>query len=356
MHAFYKLSWIPSLMVIAGLIFISSCKDDEKPKPKISFQSESSEVYENDGPIDIKIVLDKPASETLVISYTISGTATRFTSSGGDYEISPLGTVTIAKGDSEAEIEITPLEDDNLEVSFGEEITSSETVILTLTGIVSGPGQLGEEGLVHTLSIYEDDMLIILDWNRPGGNNDDTDMDLWAWYNHPENGFQLVPPEIVGNGATTGNEAEALLFLGGLSDYEFGFSYVYYSGTNDDLDLASLIINFGGTISGNATEFITEDNFVEAVTVAKYSLANLNEYDNPDTGQPIEIVQTVKKSGLNYTNLSGINVPESGSRQRIVFGNLGNTDISTIRSNQGIRKITLPKKHVEGLKKYYKIK
>ena len=344
MPAFYKLSWIPSSMIIVGLIFASSCKDDEKPKAKISFEAEESELYENDGTIDISIMLDRAASETVVLSYTLSGTATKLTSAGGDYDITPDGgTVTIAKGETEASIEIEAFEDDEFEVDLsGEEAISNETVVVTITGIVSGPGQLGETGLVHTLNIFEDDLLVILDWDRPGGETDDVDMDLFYWADDPNDdidGFTLLD-----GSAQANNSSEAIIILGGVPDWDFGFSYVYYEGTNTDLDFASFFINFGGTIDGSSVEVITEAN---------YAAVNINTYD-PETLEPMpQIVQTITKSGLDYVDLSGITVPAEGSRQTLLFGNLGNTDPSSIRSS-AIRKVTLPKKYLEGLQKYRK--
>lgn len=344
MRAFYKLSWIPSVMIIAGLIFVSSCKDDEKPKAKISFESEESELYESDGTIDISIVLDRAASETIVLSYSLAGTADKLTSSAGDYDINPDGTVTIAKGESEATIEIEAFEDDEFEVDLsGEEPVTNETVILTITGIVSGPGQLGETGLTHTVNILEDDMLIILDWDRPGGENDDVDMDLFLWANDP--GDDIEEYRIVGGSNAVGNETEIIILPGDLPDLDLGFSYVYYSGTNDDLDFASFFINFGGAINGSPEQVIT---------VANYSTDNINAYD-PETLEPIpQIVQTVTKSGLDYVDLTEITVPESGSRQKLLFGNVAGTDLSTLRKGTQLRKISLPLNYVEKLKRFGK--
>lgn len=348
MQAFYKLSWIPSLITIVGLMFVASCKDDDAPpKATISFETAESELYENDGTIDVSIVLDRAASETIVLSYSLAGTADKLTSSGGDYDISPDGgSVTIAKGESEATIEIEAFEDDEFEVEdpLGEEPLTNETVIITITGIVSGPGQLGETALTHTVNILEDDMLVLLDWDRPGGEDDDVDMDLFIWANDP--GDDIEEYQIIGASNQEGNAFEYFIIPGGLPDWDLGFSYVYYSGTNEDLDFGSLFINYGGSVNGNAAGIITEAN---------YSLANINAYD-PQTLEPIpQMVQTVSKSGLDYVDLTEITVPESGSRQKLLLGSLAGADLSTLRKGAPqLRKISLPLGYVEKLKRFRK--
>src|SRR5690606_3887376 len=101
-----KLSWIPSMIVVEGLMVVSSCKDDEKPRSKMSFAQSEIEALENDGTVEVKINIDRAVSETVVLSYTLGGTATEFkAATGGDYEISPEGgTITIAPGATEATI------------------------------------------------------------------------------------------------------------------------------------------------------------------------------------------------------------------------------------------------------------
>lgn len=338
MQAFYKLSWIPSLMVIVGLMFITSCKDDEKPKAKIAFTEVESELLESDGTIDVTITLDKAASETIVLSYSLAGTATKFGTSGGDYEINPDGgTITIPKGESEVDIEIEVLDNDGFEVNLADQI-AFETVVITITGIVSGPGELGTENLVHTVSIFEDDMLIVLTWDGSDTDDTDVDMDFFIWFDDPEDAVDDLV--YLGGSATEGTDSEGLIIPSFFPDTDFGFSYVYYSGTDDDLDFEVNFINFGGTVNGDA----------QATSTGNYGLVNINKYDEEDAPAP-QIIQTTVKNGVNYTNLSNIDEPATGSRQRVVLGSFGDVNPASIRHNFAAKKITLPQGFLKNLRK-----
>ena len=115
-------------LLLAGAIplVFSACKDDEEPKKTgISFEKTAEEVTESDGTsasfhpdlwsgskghdILVKLVLDRPLSEAVVLTYSLSGTATSENPSGqifvNDYAIkdgtnTSVGSdkITIAKG------------------------------------------------------------------------------------------------------------------------------------------------------------------------------------------------------------------------------------------------------------------
>lgn len=324
-------------MVIVGLMVIASCSDDEKPKVTLGFEEAESEALENDGTIDITITLDKPASETVVLAYTLGGTADKLTSDGGDFDIVPDGgVIVIEKGDSEATIEIEVLEDGELEYDFNTDV-GYETVELTITEVIAGPAQLGEENLTHTLYIFEDDMLVILDWEQSGGEVVE-DMDLFLWYDNPEDspdgGFRIVDES-----TTVGGELEAILLIGGYPNAEYGFSYVYYEGDADDLEFNVTFINFGGSINGGA--------FGEGVQfTGNYSLLNINPWETATDVQ--RIVQTAEKLALNYT-ISSLVEPDEGSRQKLLFGNFGDVDRTSLKGSA--RKISLPPGFLEKFKK-----
>ena len=52
MSARLQLSWLPSLMIVVGMMVVSSCKDDEKPKSKFSFAESEIEALEDDGTVE----------------------------------------------------------------------------------------------------------------------------------------------------------------------------------------------------------------------------------------------------------------------------------------------------------------
>jgi len=330
------------MIVVVGLMVVSSCKDDEKPKSKMSFAEAEIEALEDDGTVEIKINFDRAVSETVVLSYTLGGTATEFKAqTGGDYEISPAGgTITVAPGATEAVIEITLLPDQSFEYDDAAGV-SYETVILTLTSVVSGPGEIvAGDGTQATLYIYEDDMLVFLNWEATG-----VDMDLLVWLDdpndNPDQGLLFVSPAQVGGGVTEGTESpEAVLLLSQLIDTEYGFSYVYYDGTTEPMDFTVDFINFGGTLN---------DGEGELTFNGTYQLDNINKWDEEGALAPA-IAQTVTKSGTNYTNLTDITVPDIGSRNRTIFGNFGNTNKGELK-NHGVQKITLTRALIEKLRR-----
>jgi hypothetical protein len=68
--------------------------------------------------------------------------------------------------------------------------------------------------------------------------------------------------------------------------------------------------NLGGTLNGSTYNSLDGDPLE---FVGNYDQDNINEYDSPDGIEPI-VVQTMTKSGFNYSNISQINEPASGSR------------------------------------------
>lgn len=318
-----KLSLIPSVMVVLGLMVMTSCKDGAKPKSKISFAVEGEEITESDGTtasfhpllwngstgrdIEITLLLDRPLDETAVISYTVGGTATKNSSSQiGNFEIKGNSDfITIGPGATEATITITVFE--NFAFDVDAQQNPYKTVVLTLESVVSGPIELtpGTQN-IYTLTIYEDDTIIFLDWDDGTGSPGDVDMDLWLWLDDPD-----TPEEdftTVASSSAPGNESEAISIPAGFLNGTFGMSYTYYSGSSDNVSFSVDIVNFGGTLNGGAPDM----NFTGSLTQA-----NINIYDD-DTdpgykGDPA-IVQTMVKGGLNYTNLTPITTVSGTSR------------------------------------------
>jgi hypothetical protein len=163
-------------------------------------------------------------------------------------------------------------------------------------------------------------------------------MDFFIWFDDPDDDTDDLV--YLGASASEGTASEGLIIPSSFPDTEFGFSYVYYSGTEDDLDFEVNFVNFGGTINGNA----------QATSTGNYSLANINKYDEDGALAP-QIVQTVVKNGINYTNLSSIDEPATGSRQRVVFGNFGDVKPSTLKGSSTLKKIALPQHLIQRFKK-----
>ncbi len=345
-----KIKLLCGVLAIAGISILNSCKDDEPPVAGISFESEEQEVTESDGTlasfnpddvssgegrvIPVNLVFDRALAGDVVLEFDIDGSARKTSNSteSKDFEIDAEGTnltvdgtkITLPKGATEASFSVRIYEDFLFEFDQDSPVNDDdipyETIELTLTSVTSGPGKLGEK-LTHTIKILEDDSYVFLSWN-PGdqtGTVGDVDMDMFIYLNN----------ELAGSSAYTNDdfENEFIVIPGGLPDADMGMSYVYHSGTSNDVDFSVEIANFGGNLtksSGSSAKVYT--------FAATYGTVNKNPYvDVEHPGAVIE--QTMTKSGLNYTAVTNITVPGSGSRVGEKSENPRAQKFSLLRSN-----------------------
>lgn len=308
MKRIVKPSWkFLSISVVGGLLLISSCKDNEDPKAGISFAEIESEVYETGDPLQVRFTIDKTTSEPVVISYTLSGTATEATATiEGDYEISPTGGfITIPVGSTEGTIQITPLEDSELE--FDDDGNTYDSIIITLNSVISGPARIVPEKNTHVVRINEDDLVVLLDWLT--GTNQTADMDLMLWIEEPDGSGTY---ELLVNSNTTDGSAshdyEGFYIPAYFDNRDLGISYTYYDGTTSSLQFESQFINLGGALNGDEDGVMVFDG--------TYTLDNKNNYGNKEAEKPnVAITQTFTKSGRDYVNITYPKIPTSGSRE-----------------------------------------
>ncbi|MCW5912308.1 MAG: hypothetical protein KIT62_14655 [Cyclobacteriaceae bacterium] len=359
-----KINYLLSAMVMVALLGISACGDDPPPpKTGISFEAESFLTLESDGTLTsfhpdlinggagrefvVKILLDRALSETTVLQYTVSGTATRTNPAGSavnDYAIKDglntiVGTdkITIEKGATEANFIITVFEDFSFEVD--DDDSPIETAIIKFTSVVSGNAELGLAD-TYTLSIEEDDALILHQWFVDGTDGfGDVDMDLFVTLD----GDLINSSTYDNNSGTRTLPYEGLFIPAGFPNGTYGVSYTYYSGTSDDVDVVSLM---WGRLNGQVYPYFTATAGSVLVFEANYGLNNINRWDDEVEGTDPQVVQTMVKNGVAYTNISQITVPASGSR---VAGAGFTFDRKTIRkiSDLKLRMIDLP----EGVRK-----
>ena len=310
-----------SLVIVMGLIFLSACKDDEVPKSNVIFGETELEVKESDGgptsfhpllfdkatgrEIKVPITLDRALAETSIIAFTITGTAkvNSTTNPVGDFEIKGNDeSIIIQKGESSVDLVIQLYEDNQFEIDASENMF--ETIIIKLSSVVSGTAVIGTDD-TFTLKITEDDGVVFLDWDDGDGvapsDRGDVDMDA----------FLFLEGEVVANAVAEGSaNYEVYSFSNALPNGSYGLSYTYYSGTSNTVTFFSEMLNFGGTINGKT--YASFDGPYLSNT-ATYKLVNINKYDVAGAPAPA-IVQTMTKSGFNYTNVSGITAPTTGSR------------------------------------------
>lgn len=313
-----KTKLVLGLLLLAGLPFLlDACKDHQTPNSGITFQSTGDEVKESDGTINsfnpqiipnatgriipVVVALDHPLADKAIVSYSISGTATRDAAgTPGDFDIDGNDEqLTIDKDGTSDTIKIRLYEDLEFEydtTALNEQGISYETIILKLESVDSGPVTIGDQN-EYTLKIDEDDAIVILSWDSGDGTAGDVDMDELFW----ENG------NIILGSATPGNTFEGMNIPAGLPDDTYGLSYTYYAGSSDDVAFDVYMANFGGTLNKK-----TELDFT-----GHLSQANINVWDDtasPDhKGDPI-VVQNMTKKGYDYSSISSITKPTSGSR------------------------------------------
>ena len=115
--------------------------------PQVSFGSVSHRVTEDDGQVEVEILLTPAPTDAVTLRYTVAGTASMGTDA--DFQILPrIGSVMVAAGQSRVVIPVTLTDD--------EEAESDETVILTL---VDGEGYTLNQSanIEHTLTVTDND-------------------------------------------------------------------------------------------------------------------------------------------------------------------------------------------------------
>ena len=123
----------------------------DNDNPIVEFNTISSNGAESVSSAAITVDLSGAFSQTVMVNYTVTGTAT---GSGTDYTLSD-GTLTIDAGEIAGTISITDIVDDLLD-------EDNESVIITL----SSPSNaiLGND-IVHTYTINDNDNLPVIDFN-----------------------------------------------------------------------------------------------------------------------------------------------------------------------------------------------
>lgn len=324
-----KIKFLLGVLAIGAVTALNSCKDDEVPVAGINFELEVQEVPESDGTITsfhpdeaddgvgrvipVKLVFDIPLAGDVVLKFDVDGTARQSASTDelNDFEIDAEGdqltvdgsNVTILKGATEASFNVRIFEDFIMEWDSESEFTDDdipyESVQLKLESIVSGPGKLGEAD-EHEVRILEDDTYVYLEWGTNNTDNPgDVNMDLLIYRNNTYIGRAAF--------SDANNPYEIITIPAGYPATTFGLSYVYKSGTANDVDFLVEIANFGGTLAKSSG---TPSSLLQFT--GSYTLANINNYST--TTPSSKVTQSITKSGSNYNGVTELTIPESGSR------------------------------------------
>lgn len=354
---------IGMLLLIAPVAIMMSCGNDEDPPSGVSFELVSENINESDGTVasfqttsgggiekKIKIVFDRPMAENAVINYTVTGTANKKNvtdsngnTSGYDYYLDGRNakdteTLVVNKGDTEAYITLTIFEDGEFEVDT-EDASGNyiETVVLTLSSVVSGPAALATDNLTYTLNILEDDALFVLSWEALDSKND-VDIDFVA----KTGGVVANASASESTDGTLASGGEGFILPGGYPAGTYNFSYPYYSGTSNNVKFTVYMLNTAGTLNGKSYPY---SGSTALSFSGVYTQANIHKYSDFDNFTDVTYsAQTLVKSGINYTTISSITVPASSSRNASSVPALEGISLSNLKLNkEQIRKLILDK-------------
>jgi hypothetical protein len=296
-----KLFTFGLLAFFALAIGVSSCKKDDEPppaKPKLSFTTPSVTVNEADGTVEVEFTLDKPATEDIVVEYSLSGTAIDKASVAAnqafDYEVlTDPGEVEILQGETTGIIEIKMYSDLRLE--------EAETIEVQIDDVDSENIELTREDEYAITVEQEDGLVIALNWPAPAAGAQ-ADMDLLLWVGDNTTTWEGV---LTGSTQESFASPEAIFIPNVLPYAAYGLSYVYYDGTLDPLEFTVTFIEF---ISGDFEDEAQAQEFT-----ATYTAANKNKWT--DANSTI-VAQTFGKSATGFSEVSSITVPVSSSRVR----------------------------------------
>ena len=143
-------------IVIALAIGFSSCKEDEPPTPpKLSFAESSMTVNEDDGVIEVELVLDKAYGKDLTIEFDLDGTAKDQLAVGtatADYEVQgDHDVVVIESGETSGIIELEIFND----VAFEQD----ETIEISITDINTSDVELTADDEIEITITNDDEQL-----------------------------------------------------------------------------------------------------------------------------------------------------------------------------------------------------
>lgn len=288
-------------LMVAGLcVALPSCKEDEPPaKPKLGFAEKELTVKESEGELEIKIVLDKPATQNIEIDYTLKGTAVeevtaKSQGTAADYKITTdYLKVEIEAGQSEGVIGITLYSDAQLE--------DDETIELAIKD-VDGDVEITRDDDMSITVQQEDGLLVVLAWGVGTGERyNDVDMDLFLWAQGTDGTLGLTS---FGSLSTSVVSPEYFFLPPAvIKDGTYGLSCNYYSGTVDPMNFQ---VQYIKVVNGKSSSTV--------VKKGTYTKANINPWDDQTKGIDPVLIMTFKKAGSDFTEFSDITIPSAGSR------------------------------------------
>jgi hypothetical protein len=298
---------------------------DDDPQLKASFSTTTLTVAESDNTelLEVEVVLDNPAPQDVTIQFTLANGAGMaldslyaanltdpIPSQYYDYYIEgALHEVTIALGATSGVIQIQLLSDFHFE--------DDETIEITLTEASTGV-EIGTNNKMTITVEQEDGMAIALVWDDVAYTDVDMDLFLWIGANISDLFFAASST----NPSVT-EKVEALFIPAVINDPDgvaFGTSYTYWGGTADPMNFEARFIEF--------VDGVVEPEAEWDVYPGTYTLANINKWDDTNSGITPVIAQTFRKVAGAFVEITDpIVAPATGSR------------MATVALPQGVKKM-----------------
>jgi hypothetical protein len=286
-------------------IVITISNDDDKINVSMAVSqltyNEDDGVDENLDLVEYDIVfnLDAPAPVNMVVSYSLSGTATDSVSAFNDqtsydYFIDGVsGQAQVTKGSSNGKIHLKFFPDFHVE--------DTETIVITL---LDAGGLQPTENNKTTIALTQDDGLLI-DLSWPASN---ADLDLIWWQTPALSADSLVDYSTYQNDQQ--HTFEEIFWPSILiPDGNYGLTFAYRAGTVASLQLTSTLLE---VVNGQFEPANERD-----VRTGTYTLQNQHDWTK-ESNPAFQIEQTFSIANGKVTNVSDITVPSSGSRVKSV--------------------------------------
>jgi hypothetical protein len=266
--------------------------------PLVSFAESTLSLYESDDETEIEVVLDKAATVDVTVTYEVGGTATDAVTAEAedlwaDYEIEDQGTIVIKAGQTRASIKLLPHTDIWMEDDPFSDDTEFESIELTITN-VSAAALLSANVSMEIELLQESGLFAFLTWGEEGNDYPDVDMDLIFWLTRngtlqPFAGSSYEGPEYY----------EAIFIPDALSNGEYGLSYSYTAGTENEMDFSILFVSYA--------EGMFDNDNVQTYSET-YSLADITDW-RENGNESIFLSQTFDQTDDGFGNFSAIMKP-----------------------------------------------
>lgn len=233
------------LIAVFGLMMtFSACNKSKDPGPAIvKFTLKQDTYNEDEGTANIEVSISRKLSKDVVVDYTWSGSSTTYWN--GDFSADPSGTVTIAAGQTFANIQVDIIDDT--------QIDENDEITLTLTSVTNAKLSSTSADVNFDLTIQNNDNLFAntlqadLTWDTGVGQDiNNVDLDLNLQQDVVFDGSNINNPGTTYLFSQNSTGFESLLVIASDPDQEYWFEIPYFDGSGA-VDFTLTLNGFGWT-------------------------------------------------------------------------------------------------------------